>query len=159
MSNKSVNIGEKVPNFTLQASNGTEVSLESYRGQKLVIYFYPKDMTPGCTAESCDFRDFNGEFAANNTEVVGVSPDDLSSHEQFVSEYSLSFLLLSDPDHSVSELFGVWKELSWGGKTFLGVERSTFLIDEEGVLVREWRSVSVEGHAVEVLEAVKAQRQ
>lgn len=156
MSNYTVNIGEKVPNFALQASNGKEVSLESYRGKKLVIYFYPKDMTPGCTAESCDFRDFNGEFAANGTEVVGISPDDLSSHEQFVSEYSLPFLLLSDSNHSVAELFGVWKELSWGGKTFLGVERSTFLIDEMGVLVREWRGVSVEGHVAEVLEAVKA---
>lgn len=155
MSN-TVKVGEKVPNFTLLASNGKEVSLADYRGKKLVIYFYPKDMTPGCTAESCDFRDFNGEFAKHNAEVVGISPDDLSSHEQFVSEYKLPFLLLSDPDHSVSELFGVWKELSWRGKTFLGVERSTFLIDEEGVLIREWRSVNVEGHAAEVLEAVKA---
>lgn len=156
MSNTTVKVGEKVPNFTLLASNGKEVSLEDYKGKKLVIYFYPKDMTPGCTTESCDFRDFNGEFAAHNTEVVGISPDDLTSHEQFISEYKLPFLLLSDPDHSVSELFGVWKELSWGGKTFLGIERSTFLINEEGVLVREWRSVSVEGHAAEVLEAVKA---
>ncbi|RIX51237.1 thioredoxin-dependent thiol peroxidase [Paenibacillus nanensis] len=155
MSN-TVKVGEKVPNFTLLASNGKEVSLADYKGKKLVIYFYPKDMTPGCTAESCDFRDFNGEFAKHNAEVVGISPDDLSSHEQFVSEYKLPFLLLSDPDHSVSELFGVWKELSWGGKTFLGVERSTFLIDEEGALIREWRSVNVEGHAAEVLEAVRA---
>jgi thioredoxin-dependent peroxiredoxin len=156
MSNTTVKVGEKVPDFTLLASNGKEVSLEDYKGKKLVIYFYPKDMTPGCTAESCDFRDFNGEFAAHNTDVVGISPDDLTSHEQFISEYKLPFLLLSDPDHSISELFGVWKELSWGGKTFLGVERSTFLINEKGVLVREWRSVSVEGHASEVLEAVKA---
>lgn len=156
MSNNTVKVGGKVPNFSLLASNGKEVSLEDYKGKKLVIYFYPKDMTPGCTAESCDFRDFNGEFAAHNTEVVGISPDDLASHEQFISEYKLPFMLLSDPDHTVSELFGVWKELSWGGKTFLGVERSTFVIDEEGVLVREWRSVSVEGHAGEVLEAVKA---
>lgn len=156
MSNTTVKVGEKVPNFTLLASNGKEVSLEDYNGKKLVVYFYPKDMTPGCTAESCDFRNFNGEFAAHNAEVVGISPDDLASHEQFISEYKLPFLLLSDPDHSVSELFGVWKELSWGGKTFLGVERSTFLINEDGVLIREWRSVSVEGHAAEVLEAVKA---
>ncbi|REK71741.1 thioredoxin-dependent thiol peroxidase [Paenibacillus paeoniae] len=156
MSNGTVSLGEKVPNFTLHASNGKDVSLSDYEGKKLVIYFYPRDMTPGCTAESCDFRDFNGEFAANNTEVIGISPDDLASHEQFVNEYKLPFLLLSDTDHQVAELFGVWKELSWGGKTFLGVERSTFIIDEEGNLAREWRSVSVDGHAAEVLEAVKA---
>jgi len=156
MSNGTVKVGEKVPDFTLHASNGKDVSLSDYKGKKLVIYFYPKDMTPGCTAESCDFRDFNGEFAANNAEVVGISPDDLASHEQFVSEYKLPFLLLSDTEQKVSGLFGVWKELSWGGKTFLGVERSTFVIDEEGTLVREWRSVSVDGHAAEVLEAVKA---
>ncbi|RJE86040.1 thioredoxin-dependent thiol peroxidase [Paenibacillus sp. 1011MAR3C5] len=156
MSNGVVKVGERVPDFTLHASNGKDISLSDYKGKKLVIYFYPKDMTPGCTAESCDFRDFNGEFAANQAEVVGISPDDLTSHEQFVSEYKLPFLLLSDTDHKVSELFGVWKELSWGGKTFLGVERSTFIINEEGTLVREWRSVSVDGHAAEVLKAVKA---
>ncbi|MFF2890255.1 thioredoxin-dependent thiol peroxidase [Paenibacillus sp. NPDC057967] len=156
MSNVTVKVGETVPDFTLHASNGKDVSLSDYKGKKLVIYFYPKDMTPGCTAESCDFRDFNGEFAANNAEVVGISPDDLTSHEQFVNEYKLPFLLLSDTDHKVSELFGVWKELSWGGKTFLGVERATFILNEEGTLVREWRSVSVEGHAAEVLEAVKS---
>ncbi|GKU77668.1 thioredoxin-dependent thiol peroxidase [Paenibacillus sp. L3-i20] len=151
-----VQVGEKVANFKLHASNGKEVSLNDYKGKKLVIYFYPRDMTPGCTTESCDFRDFNGQFAENGAEVVGISPDDLASHDQFIAEYNLPFLLLSDTEHTVSEQFGVWKELSWGGKTFLGVERSTFLIDEEGVLVREWRSVSVEGHANEVLEAVKA---
>lgn len=155
MSTETVKIGERVPNFTLLASNGQQVSLDEYKGKKLVIYFYPKDMTPGCTAESCDFRDFNGEFAQHNTEVVGISPDDLVSHEQFISEYSLPFLLLSDTDHRVAELFGVWKELSWNGKNYIGVERSTFLIDENGVLVREWRSVNVEGHASEVLAAVK----
>ncbi|MDQ6420147.1 thioredoxin-dependent thiol peroxidase [Paenibacillus sp. LHD-117] len=155
MSNKIVQVGEQVPNFKLLASNGQEVSLADYRGKKLVIYFYPKDMTPGCTAESCDFRDFNEEFASHNAEVIGISPDDLVSHEQFVTEYKLPFLLLSDTEHGVAELFGVWKELSWGGKTYIGVERSTFLIDESGKLAREWRGISVEGHAQEVLEAVK----
>ncbi|MEK3884077.1 thioredoxin-dependent thiol peroxidase [Paenibacillus sp. PL2-23] len=155
MSTSTVNAGDKVPQFTLLASNGGQVSLSDYLGKKLVIYFYPKDMTPGCTAESCDFRDFNGEFAEYNAEVVGISPDDLPSHEQFISEYSLPFLLLSDTEHQVAELFGVWKEQSWNGKTYIGVERSTFLIDEQGVLAREWRRVSVEGHASEVLAAVK----
>lgn len=155
MSNGIVRVGEPVPNFKLLASNGQEVSLTDYQGKKLVIYFYPKDMTPGCTAESCDFRDFNGQFAEHGAEVIGISPDDLASHEQFVTEQKLPFLLLSDTEHGAAELFGVWKELSYGGKTFMGVERSTFLIDEKGKLVREWRGVSVEGHAQEVLQAVK----
>lgn len=154
MNNGMVHVGELVPNFKLLASNGQEVSLSDYRGKKLVIYFYPKDMTPGCTAESCDFRDFNGQFGEHGAEVIGISPDDLASHEQFVTEHKLPFLLLSDTNHGVAEMFGVWKELSWGGKTYLGVERSTFLIDESGKLSREWRSVSVEGHAQEVLQAV-----
>lgn len=156
MSNEVVQVGKVVPNFKLLASNGQEVSLEDYRGKKLVIYFYPKDMTPGCTVESCDFRDYNGQFAGLNTEVIGISPDDLTSHEQFVSEYSLPFLLLSDTEHQVAEMFGVWKELTRGDKTYIGVERSTFLIDETGKLIREWRGVNVEGHVQEVLEAVKA---
>lgn len=155
MNSGMVKVGELVPNFKLPASNGQEVSLADYRGKKLVIYFYPKDMTPGCTAESCDFRDFNGQFAEHGAEVIGISPDDLDSHEQFISEHKLPFLLLSDTDHGAAELFGVWKELSWGGKTYIGVERSTFLIDEKGKLKREWRGVSVEGHAQEVLQAVE----
>ncbi|MHA6482008.1 thioredoxin-dependent thiol peroxidase [Paenibacillus sp. strain BS8-2] len=159
MSNAVVQVGDQVPNFKLLASNGQEVSLEDYRGKKLVIYFYPKDMTPGCTAESCDFRDFSGQFADHQAEVIGISPDDLTSHQQFVSEYQLPFLLLSDTEHTVAEMFGVWKELSWGGKTYIGVERSTFLIDESGKLVREWRSVSVDGHVQEVLQAASGDAQ
>ncbi|CAM4157383.1 thioredoxin-dependent thiol peroxidase [Paenibacillus alkaliterrae] len=148
--------GDKVLNFKLQASNGTDVELSDYAGKKLVIYFYPKDMTPGCTTESCDFRDFNGEFGTYDAEVIGISPDDLASHEQFVDTHKLPFLLLSDTEHTVSELFGVWKLRSWDGKEFMGIERSTFLINEEGTLVKEWRSVSVDGHVKEVLEAVKS---
>lgn len=148
--------GDKVPNFKLQASNGKDVELADYSGKKLVIYFYPRDMTPGCTVESCDFRDFNGEFGASNAEVIGISPDDLASHEQFVDKHELPFLLLSDTEHKVSELFGVWKLRSRdGGEDFMGMERSTFLLDEQGTLVKEWRGVSVEGHVKEVLEAVK----
>ncbi|RCW44943.1 thioredoxin-dependent thiol peroxidase [Paenibacillus prosopidis] len=150
-----VHVGDKVPNFKLQASNGKEIELADYAGKKLVIYFYPKDMTPGCTTESCDFRDFNGEFGANNAEVIGISPDDLASHEQFVDMHELPFLLLSDTELTVSKLFGVWKLRSRDGKEFMGIERSTFLLDEQGTLVKEWREVSVEGHVKEVLEAVK----
>lgn len=155
MTQGQVQIGQAVPDFTLPASTGGSISLQDYKGKKLVIYFYPKDNTPGCTVESCDFRDYNGQFKEQNTEVIGISPDDLASHDTFISEFSLPFPLLADTDHTVSELFGVWKERTWDGKTFMGIERSTFLIDENGVLVREWRNVSVDGHVQEVLEAAK----
>lgn len=150
-----VQVGQAVPNFTLPASTGGSISLSDYKGKKLVVYFYPKDNTPGCTIESCDFRDYNGQFKTHNTEVIGISPDDLASHDAFINDFQLPFPLLADTEHEVSELFGVWKERTWNGETFMGIERSTFLIDENGVLAREWRSVSVEGHVLEVLEAVK----
>lgn len=150
-----VQIQQPVPDFTLPASNGKEVRLSDFRGKKVVIYFYPKDMTPGCTKESCEFRDYNGQFASLNTEVIGISPDDLASHDQFITQYQLPFLLLSDVDQKVCEVFGVWKLREREGRQFYGVERSTFLIDEQGVLVREWRAVQVDGHVAEVLEAIK----
>jgi len=150
-----VQVGQAVPDFTLPASNGKDVSLSDFRGKKVVLYFYPKDMTPGCTAESCDFRDCNGQFEQLGAVVVGVSPDDLKSHEKFIQKHGLPFLLLSDTEHKVCELFGVWKEKNMYGKKTMGVERSTFLIDEEGKLAREWRKVKVDGHVREVLEAVK----
>ncbi|MGI2296452.1 peroxiredoxin [Paenibacillus sp. GXUN7292] len=155
MSEQQVKIGEQVPDFKLQASNSEVFQLSDYRGKKLVIYFYPKDMTPGCTAESCDFRDFNSQYAGLNAEIIGISPDDLASHQQFIEEYSLPFLLLADTEQEVSRMFGVWQLLSWGGKEFLGVKRSTFIIDENGVLTHEWRDVQVEGHAEEVLKALQ----
>lgn len=151
-----VQVGKTVPDFTLPASNGKDVSLSDFRGRKVVLYFYPKDMTPGCTAESCDFRDYNAQFQELGAEVIGISPDDLVSHGKFIEKHKLPFLLLSDTEHRVCELFGVWKEKKMFGKTYMGVERSTFLIDEQGVLIREWRGVKVDGHVQEVLEAVKA---
>jgi peroxiredoxin Q/BCP len=151
-----IQIGQLVGDFSLLASSGETVRLSSYRGKKVVIYFYPKDMTPGCTTESCDFRDYNGEFSSLNTEVIGISPDDLKSHGKFINKYELPFLLLSDTEHTVSEQFGVWKLKKMYGKEYMGVERSTFLIDEEGRLVQEWRSVKVDGHVAAVLDAVKA---
>jgi peroxiredoxin Q/BCP len=150
-----VQVQQAVPDFTLPAANGAEVSLSDFRGKRVVIYFYPKDMTPGCTKESCEFRDFNGEYSELNTEVIGISPDGLDSHNQFINEYQLPFQLLSDVEHKVCDLFGVWKLRERDGKEFYGVERSTFLIDEQGVLAKEWRIVQVEGHVAEVLEAVK----
>ncbi|WP_166245608.1 thioredoxin-dependent thiol peroxidase [Paenibacillus turpanensis] len=148
-------IGQAVPDFTLPASNGSEVSLSDFRGKKVVIYFYPKDMTPGCTQESCDFRDYTAELRQHHAEIIGISPDDLKSHDKFIEKHSLPFLLLADEEHRVSELFGVWKEKKMYGKTFMGIERSTFVIDEEGKLAKEWRKVKVEGHVQEVLEFVK----
>lgn len=152
----SIEIGQIVPDFTLPGSGGKDVSLSDFRGKKVVIYFYPKDMTPGCTQESCDFRDYNGEFKQLNTEVIGISPDDLASHDKFIAKHELPFLLLADTDQKVCELFDVWKLKKMYGKEFYGVERSTFLIDEEGKLAKEWRKVKVENHVQEVLDAVKA---
>jgi peroxiredoxin Q/BCP len=150
----TIAIGQPVPDFTLPASNGKQVSLSDFRGSKVVLFFYPKDMTPGCTTESCDFRDNYARFTAAKAEVIGISPDDLNSHARFIAKHDLPFLLLSDTDHAVCELFGVWKEKSMYGRKFMGVERSTFLIDEAGVLIREWRKVQVKGHVEEVLAAV-----
>ncbi len=152
----TVQVGQPVPNFSLPASSGKEIALSDYRGKKLVIYFYPKDMTPGCTQESCDFRDFNGQFAQYNAEVIGISPDDLKSHDKFIAKHELPFLLLADTEQKVCDLFDVWKLKKMFGREYYGVERSTFLIDEEGTLAKEWRKVKVNGHVQEVLEAVKA---
>lgn len=151
----NVVLQQKVPNLTLPAASGENVSLSDFGGKRVVIYFYPKDMTPGCTKESCDFRDYSTEFKRVNTEIIGISPDDLASHTQFISEYTLPFLLLSDMDHKVCEMFGVWKLRERDGQHFYGVERSTFLIDEQGVLVKEWRAVQVDGHVVDVLTSIK----
>lgn len=152
----SIELGQVVPNFTLQAGGGEQVSLEQFRGRKVVIYFYPKDMTPTCTEESCQFRDYNSQFKTLNAEVIGISPDNPKSHEKFAAKHELPFMLLSDPDHAVCELFGVWTLKKMYGKEYMGVERSTFLIDEEGKLAKEWRKVRVKGHVEQVLEAVKA---
>jgi peroxiredoxin Q/BCP len=151
----NVVLQQKVPNLTLPAASGENVSLSDFSGKRVVIYFYPKDMTPGCTKESCDFRDYSTEFKRVNTEIIGISPDDLASHTQFISEYTLPFLLLSDTDHKVCEMFGVWKLRERDGQQFYGVERSTFLIDEQGVLVKEWRAVQVDGHVADVLASIK----
>lgn len=148
-------IGRKAPIFTLPASDGSLKALQHYIGTNVVLYFYPKDMTPGCTQESCEFRDFHGEFGKLNTVILGVSPDDLPSHDQFIQEYGLPFLLLADVDQAVCKLYGVWKLRERDGVQFMGVERSTFLIDAQGTLAKEWRRVTVDGHVVEVLEAVK----
>ncbi|MFD1177490.1 thioredoxin-dependent thiol peroxidase [Paenibacillus puldeungensis] len=151
-------IGEMVPNFKLPASGGGEIELAQFRGRKVVIYFYPKDMTPGCTQEACDFRDQGSMFDQYQTSVLGISGDPLRSHDKFVEKQGLTFPLLSDPEHEVCRLFGVWQLKKQYGREYEGIVRSTFLIDEEGKLLQEWRGVKVKGHVEQVLEAVKSLR-
>lgn len=140
-------IGQEAPDFTLPASDGSEVSLSQYRGRKVLLYFYPKNMTPGCTQEACEFRDVNDRITAKGAVVLGVSPDSLQSHAKFIAKNELPFLLLSDEDHKVSEQYGVWQLKKLYGKEFMGIVRSTFLIDESGKITDMWKKVRVKGHA------------
>ena len=152
----AVKIGSKVKDFALPASGATTWSLKEAAGKKLVIYFYPKDMTGGCTRESQDFRDLYEAFRKAGVNVIGVSRDSVKSHDKFVAKEGLPFPLLSDAEEKVCKLFDVIQEKSLYGKKYLGVERSTFLLDGTGILRREWRKVKVPGHAEEVLEAAKS---
>lgn len=144
-----------VPEFSAAMTSGKTFRLADYRGKNLVLYFYPKDNTPGCTAESMNFRDLASEFAENNTEIVGVSRDSLRSHEGFKSKLGLPFELISDPDETLCQMFNVMKMKNMYGKQVRGVERSTFLIDVNGKLVKEWRGVKVPGHVDDVLDLLK----
>lgn len=146
--------GSTVPDFTLPSSGGDHVSLSDFRGRKVVLFFYPKDMTPTCTQEACDFRDHYSALKEAGAVVLGISPDPLTSHAKFIDKHSLPYTLLADEEHKVSEMFGVWQQKSMFGRQYMGIVRSTFLIDEEGVLVREWRKVKVKGHVQSVLDAV-----
>lgn len=130
-----------------------EYSLEDFKGQKVILYFYPKDNTSGCTQEACDFRD-NFNRLTSKAVVVGVSPDSIKSHINFQTKHGLNFILLSDPEHKLSEQFGVWGEKSMYGKKYMGIIRSTFILDEAGNIQKEWRKVKVKGHVDEVLEAL-----
>ena len=145
-------IGQPAPAFNLPDQNGTVHSLEQYRGKKVVLYFYPKDDTPGCTVEACSFRDSLPSF--EGAVVFGVSPDTSAKHKKFEQKFNLNFTLLADIDHSLSESYGVWVEKSMYGKKYMGVERSTFLIDENGVLVKIWEKVKPETHVAEVQAAL-----
>jgi len=151
----TVAIDTPVPDFTAPATGG-DFSLKAHRGQKVVIYFYPKDNTPGCTTEGMNFRDNYDQFQAAGAQIVGVSRDSLRSHENFQRELELPFPLISDGDEAVCQLFGVIKLKKLYGKEHLGIERSTFLIDEKGVLRNEWRGVRVPDHVTEVLSVVQA---
>ena len=151
-----VKIAKKIKNFTLPATGDKEISLDDFKGKKLVLYFYPKDSTPGCTTEGQDFRDAKARFTRQNAVVLGVSRDSVKSHENFKSKQKFNFDLLSDTDETLCREFDVIKMKNMYGKQVRGVERSTFLIDEDGVLRQEWRKVKVKDHVNEVLEAVKA---
>jgi peroxiredoxin Q/BCP len=148
--------GTIAPDFTLAADGGGEVSLSDYRGKKVVLYFYPKDNTSGCTTEACGFRDDYSYLLAAGAAVLGVSPDSVKSHDGFKAKYSLPFALLSDPDHRVAEMYGAWGEKKMYGKTYEGILRSTFLIDEEGRILRVFPKVKPAEHSQEVLDALRA---
>ena len=145
--------GATAPAFKTKDADGETVSLKDLRGQKVVLYFYPKDDTPGCTKEACSFRDAFSEFKKNGIKVLGVSPDSEAAHKKFVTKYKLPFTLLADTDRSIAEAYGVWGEKKFMGRTYMGVHRTTFLIDEKGKIKKVFEKVKPEDHASEVLEA------
>ena len=146
--------GKAAPDFELQSDSGETVKLSDLRGKPIVLYFYPKDDTPGCTTEACEFRDAYDVFRERGAEVFGVSPDDVSSHEKFKTKYELPFTLLADPDHAVAEKYGVWGERKFAGKSYMGINRSTFLIDADGNVARAMLGIKPAGHASEVLASL-----
>jgi peroxiredoxin Q/BCP len=147
--------GAKAPAFTLKADDGSKVKLSDLKGQPVVIYFYPKDDTPGCTKEACAFRDRSDELAELGAKVFGVSTDSVESHVKFKQKYQLNFPLLSDPEHAMAEKYGAWREKNMYGKKSMGIQRSTYLIDAEGKVVKVWKKVSVDGHDQQVIDALK----
>ena len=148
--------GKRAPAFTLPSHDGGKVRLSALKGQRVVLYFYPKDDTPGCTVEAKGFRDAQKQFKKRNTVVLGVSADSLAKHCKFVDKHDLNFLLLADEDHAVCEKYGVWREKSMYGKKFWGIQRATFLIDETGKIANVWPKVKPATHPDEVLEAIDA---
>lgn len=148
-------VGKKAPDFTLPSDSGQKIKLSEFRGKPVVLYFYPKDDTPGCTKEACAFRDLKSEMEALGAVVLGVSGDDVASHEKFRDKYGLNFPLLADTDHKVAEKYGAWREKVRFGKKSFGIQRSTFLIDGEGKIRKVWKSVQVDGHDQQVLAALR----
>lgn len=147
--------GKKAPDFTLPADDGSKVKLKEQRGSAVVLYFYPRDDTPGCTREACAFRDRRGELSALGAKVFGVSTDDVASHVKFRDKHRLNFPLLADVEHKVAEKYGAWQEKNMYGRKSWGIQRSTFLIDAEGVVRKVWKRVQVDGHDEQVLAALK----
>jgi thioredoxin-dependent peroxiredoxin len=148
--------GQQAPDFDLAAGDGERIKLSDLRGKPVVLYFYPKDDTPGCTAEACQFRDAYGEFRARGAVILGVSPDDEASHAKFREKFSLPFPLLADPDHAVAEAYDVWREKKNYGKTYMGILRSTFVIGADGTVEKAMYGVKADGHPEKVLEALPA---
>lgn len=149
------NKGDKAPDFTLETDGGGTVSLDAHKGGMVILYFYPRDDTSGCTKEALAFTGLAGDFAALDTTVIGVSPDTVASHDKFKAKHGLSVVLGADTEKTVAEAYGVWVEKSMYGRKYMGVERATFLIDGTGKIARAWRKVKVPGHAEEVLKAIK----
>ena len=150
-----LNVGDQIPDVTLTGMDGAPLSLSAFRGNKLVLYFYPKDDTSGCTREAQDFTALAGEFEKSGTWILGVSKDDPKKHQKFTEKYELKVSLASDMDGSVCEAFGTWGEKSLYGRKYMGIERATFLIDRDGTVARVWRKVKVPGHADDVLAAAR----
>ena len=148
--------GDTAPDFTLQTNGGGDVTLSGHKGHPVIVYFYPKDNTPGCTTEALDFTALSQDFSEVNARIIGISPDSVKKHDNFIAKYDLSILLAADVEKTVCEAYGVWVEKKMYGKSYMGVERSTFLIDKDGKLARIWNKVKVKGHAAEVLEATRA---
>ncbi|NUN06763.1 MAG: peroxiredoxin [Bdellovibrio sp.] len=151
-----VELGKKVPNFKVSSSAGDDFKLSDFKGKKIVLYFYPKDNTPGCTTESIEFNELLAQFKKQNAEVVGLSRDSLKSHDKFICKFDFKFSLLSDEDEEVCKLFDVIREKNMYGKKVMGIERSTFVIDEDQKLVGEFRKIKAQGHAAEMLKFVKS---
>ena len=151
----TIEIGQAAPDMELLNDSGEEVSLTDFKGKYVVLYFYPKDMTPGCTTEACDFRDQHESFAGLDAVIIGVSPDSRDKHEKFKQKHDLPFQLLVDDEHKLAEAFDVWKLKKNFGKEYMGVERSTFLLDKEGRLVKEWRKVKVKDNVAEALRELE----
>jgi len=148
-------VGDRAPQFTLQDTQGRKVKLADLKGKRVVLYFYPKDLTPGCTKEACGFRDDLPRFEKKDVAVLGVSADDVKSHQKFTEKYDLNFPLLADPDHKVAEMYGVWQEKNMYGRKSWGIKRTTFIIDENGKIACVFGKVDTSSHSQDVLEALK----
>mgnify|MGYP006255243699 FL=1 len=146
--------GKKAPAFTLHADDGSKVKLSELKGNPVVLYFYPRDDTPGCTKEACAFRDRQDEIKALGAQVFGISPDTVESHVKFRDKFSLNFPLLADPDHAMADKYGAWREKNMYGKKSMGIQRSTYLIDADGKVAKLWKRVKVDGHDQQVIDAL-----
>jgi peroxiredoxin Q/BCP len=151
---KTLKVGDKAPEFSLESGTGETVKLKDFKGKPVILYFYPKDNTSGCTKQACDFRDTQPAITKAGAVVLGVSPDSVASHEKFAAKFELPFTLLSDPDHALAEKYGVWVEKSMYGRKYMGIERTTFLIDGNGKIAEIWSKVKVPGHVKAVVESL-----